>query len=136
MLAEEMGTKLREILMDCLYRDEERVEGKSNWGIPKPVLVEGVVSRFGFHPGRLDVHCEAILEFLHALPNEFQAPPEGGGGWSFLNACMTKDGEQWGGQKSVDELMCLGMAIGHVKILLPRDMWGVLPGGVPYFSVC
>jgi hypothetical protein len=35
----------------------------------------------------------------------------------------------------MDELVCLGLAIGKVEFQMTRDMWSILPGGVPYFSV-
>jgi hypothetical protein len=54
---------------------------------------------------------------------------------SFLNACMTKDDNQWGEHQNMEQLLALGIAIGYARILLPRNMWSVLPGGVPYFSV-
>jgi hypothetical protein len=71
---------------------------------------------------------------LSDLPDEFQA--SGGGGWSFLNACMTKTGEQWTGMHpTMDKLFMLGIAAGKARWLMPRDMWSVLPGGMPYVSV-
>lgn len=77
---------------------------------------------------------QRIGELLAELPDEFQASK--GGGWSFLNACMTKDGVQWTGMHStMDKLFMLGIAAGRARWLLPRDMWGVLPGGMPYVSV-
>ena len=51
--------------------------------------------------------------------------------WSFLSAIDTIDGTQWAQHQNVDELMCLGLAIGRVKFLLPREMWN----GMPYFSI-
>jgi hypothetical protein len=93
--------------------------------------VEGVVSK-----APLDTagHEEEIAAMLSELPNEFQA--KGGGGWSFLNACATKDGEQWTGMHpTIDKLFMLGIASGKARWLMPRDMWSVMPGGMPYVSV-
>ena len=36
---------------------------------------------------------------------------------------------------NVDQLVCLGNAIGKVKFLMPRDMWPILPGGMPYIAI-
>ena len=58
-----------------------------------------------------------------------------GGGWSFLQACVDKNGNHWGEHSNMEELFCLGIAIGKVESLLPRDMWKVLPGGVPYYVI-
>ena len=54
---------------------------------------------------------------------------------SFLNACMTQSGEHWGEHPSMDTLFVLGMAVGYVTCLLPRDSWKNLPGGMPYYQV-
>jgi len=84
----------------------------------------------------LDVtdHEEEIGSMLSGLPNEFQQ--SGGGGWTFLNACMDKNGEQWTGMhQTMDKLFMLGIAAGKARFLLPRDLWPALPGGMPYVSV-
>ena len=107
----------------------------------RSVRVEGVVRTFAFDRWALDRHAAAnraeIIEMLHELPNEFlENKLGGGGGWSFLNGCMTESGELWTGDQAVVELLfALGMAIGAVACLMPREMWSVLPGGVPYFMV-
>ena len=84
----------------------------------------------------LDVtgHKEVIGAMLAELPDEFQR--NGGGGWSFLNACMTRSGEQWTGMhQTMDKLFMLGIAAGQAGWLLPRDMWPALPGGMPYVVI-
>jgi hypothetical protein len=96
-------------------------------------MVEGVVGRFGFEPDKLKKHEPNIMSMLLQLPEPFLKSK--GGGWSFLNGCTRQDGVQWGEQRSVDALLCLGIAIGKAKILLPREIWPPLPGGVPYFGV-
>lgn len=59
-----------------------------------------------------------------------------GKGYSFLGACLDKNGRQWTGQHLLmEELMLMGIAIEKVKILLPRKCWGIFPGGMPYFVV-
>lgn len=87
----------------------------------------------GFHPERLESHKQEIKNLLMGLPRQFREKE--GGGWSFLQACMDKDGNQWGEHKDVEALVCLGIATGQAKFQLPRDMWKVLPGGMPYFVV-
>ena len=77
---------------------------------------------------------DKINELLNQLPKEFHA--QTGGGWSFLNACTNRDGEQWTGLHStMEKLVILGIAIGRVEYVIPRDMWSLLPGSVPYFVV-
>jgi len=115
-----------ETFMKCLFKDGEPTDGYKE--------AHGVMMRVGFHPGRLEENKENIYSMLAGLPNEFKK--SGGGGWTFLNACQDKNGVQWADLHStIDELLCLGLAIDAVKFQLPREMWSVLPGGVPYFSV-
>jgi len=98
------------------------------------IEVEGVRSKFGFHPRRIKTHENQIIEFLQELPPQFHK--NSGGGWSFLNLCNTKDGEQWTGfHLRMEQLVCLGMAIGKMKYLLPKEVWSALPGGMPYVMI-
>lgn len=113
------------VFVDCLFRDGE---DKS-----KAQIVDGIVHKFGFHPERLEAHKADIAELLNELPNEFQAT--NGGGWSFLSACVTKNGDQWGEHRNIEQLLALGIATEQAKILFPREMWSAFPGGMPYFAV-
>jgi hypothetical protein len=123
---------VEEVMTDCVFRDDEWREGE-----PTPenmVRVEGIVGDYGFHPGRLQEHAEEIRAMLRELPPEFMQ--SGGGGMSFLNACDDKYGEQWTGlHRTMGFLFGLGMAIGYVDCLFPRDLWSAMPGGVPYYVV-
>lgn len=71
--------------MDCLFAEGEDTSN--------PVITNGILHNFGFHRGRLMGHKQEIAELLNGLPEDFRA--DKGGGWSFLNACMTKTGRQW-----------------------------------------
>lgn len=116
------------IFMDCLFRDNEDTSD--------PAIAEGITSNFGFHKERLKSHKEDISAMLLQLPLPFQKNGGGGGGWTFLNACDNAKGEQWTGLHSImEQLFSLGQACGKVECLIPRDMWSVLPGGMPYYSV-
>ena len=124
--------KVNEIFMDCLFKEEEVVEGEP---VPELIKVEGIVHTFGLHPGRVESHKEEIVDLLMELPTTFQRNV--GAGWSFLNACHTKDRELWTGlHERMEQLFVLGMAINKVKYLLPRAMWKGLPGGMPYLVIC
>jgi hypothetical protein len=114
------------VFRDCLFRDDEPTEPR--------IEVEGILNRFGFHPVRLESHRDEVAAMLAELPTEFQR--SGGGGWSFLNACMDRHGNQWTGlHRTMDCLFCLGMGLGLAQCQLPRDYWAVLPGGMPYYVV-
>lgn len=114
------------VIKDCLYKkDEDPIDA---------VIVSGVMLNIGFNPIKLKEHEEDILSMLEELPNQFMKN-NGGGGWSFLNACIDKNGSQWGEHQDIDALICLGLAINKVEFQMPKAMWSILPGGMPYFSV-
>lgn len=120
-------TRVNEIFMDCLFRDGESTDDA--------VVVEGIVSKFGFNPVRLESHREDVRALLSQLPKEFHIE-SAGGGWSFLNACTRSDGELWTGEHAkMEQLFALGVALDLVSCLLPREMWSALPGGMPYYAV-
>jgi len=109
--------------MDCLFKDGEDTSNL--------VRVEGIFSNFGFHPDRLENHKHEIVEMLNELPEQFHENT--GGGWSFLNACMDKHGNQWTDlHRVMEQLFVLGIGINRVEYVLQRDMWRILPGGMPY----
>lgn len=78
---------------------------------------------------------ENIRLMLGDLPDPFQT--EIGGGWSFLNMCVDRRDHQWTGlHQTQDKLVALGLASGHLRFCLEeRDMWSMLPGGMPYIMV-
>lgn len=117
---------VEQVFTDCLFREDENTDSA--------IKVEGIMHPFGFHPARLMEHEKDIKEMLSFLPDQFHQ--DKGDGWSFLNACEDNEGNQWTGLHMVmEQLFVLGMAIGKVRCLLPRDMWNVLPGGMPYYVV-
>lgn len=98
------------------------------------ITCEGVAHSFLFMKDKLKDNAEKIYEMLLQLPEQFQK--DSGGGYSFLCACNDKDGNQWTGlHLNMEKLFALGIGIEKVKCLLPREMWSVLPGGVPYYVV-
>lgn len=113
------------IFYDCLFLDGEDTSD-AKFG-------EGAMRTIGFHPNRLERHKAEIAELLLQLPESFRDTK--GGGWSFLNACVTCDGVHWGEHINIEQLLTLGIATGQAKMLLPRSMWPALPGGMPYFAV-
>lgn len=119
------ASKLEKIMGDCLFADNEDTNSA--------ILVEGIVNNFGFHPERLESHRAEVEKMLSELPIEFF--PETGGGMSFLAACNDKYGRQWGEHRSMEALFALGIALGKVDLLIPKEMWSVFPGGMPYYVV-
>lgn len=115
-----------DMMLKCLFGDSEQVE--------KPIMVEGIARNFGFHPARIAEHRDEIKAMLAELPDAFQATK--GGGWSFLNACLDRHDVQWTGLHMIMEsLFCLGIAAGLARWTLPRHLWHVFPGGMPYVTL-
>ncbi len=119
-------------VMDCLYREDELPGGGQ---VPEgAVIVAGITRTFGFHPERLEGHRLQVGGWLRALPSTFRVNE--GGGWSFLAACNQENGVQWTSfHVRMEELFCLGIGLGLVTCLLPRESWGLLPGGMPYYAI-
>jgi hypothetical protein len=118
--------RVKTIFMDCLFRDGEDTSNH--------VKAEGITTMVGFNPERLKGHEAEIVEMLNELPDTFKK--SGGGGMSFLNACIDRHGNQWTSfHRTMEQLFQLGIASGKVELLLPRKMWAVLPGGMPYYLV-
>lgn len=124
--AEVLSSKrVHEIFSDCLFKDGEPLEPR--------IEVAGIMSKLGLHPERTASHKQEIGEMLRELPSEFMRT--GGGGWSFLNACMDRHGNHWAEHPTMELLFCLGVATEQAKYLMPREMWSVMPGGMPYVLV-
>lgn len=126
--------QIEEILLDCLYKPDELT---GNTPPTDAVLVQGVVSKFGFHPGRLESHRQDVLNLLEKIvTNEFRVGKGGGGGYSFLSLCTDRQGELWGEHRDCDALLALSIGLHVAEYLLPRNRWYFLPGGVPYVLFC
>lgn len=124
--------ELMSVMEKVMYQESELTPGQTE--PPEgSVLVEGVVRKFAFHPGRLEYYKRKVIEWLNELPKGFHMGS--GDGSSFLGACMDKDGHQWGEHIHIEMLICMGMGLGLVQWCLPRDTWNAFPGGMPYFQV-
>lgn len=122
--------RIHDILVDCLYNKEEI---KDPTKVPEgAVLVNGITQNLGFEPTRLQGHKEEILKLAREIVTDDFL--EDKGGMTFLNLCMDREGNQWGEHRNMEQLLLLCMAIGKAKILLPREMWKALHGGMPYIS--
>jgi hypothetical protein len=131
--------RVYEILLDCLFEEGEPTEPY--------VEVKAIQMTYRFHPERLESHRAEVSAMLDLLPLPFRSIEEGGGGgWSFLNACVERDPSKpdtpfeampiWTGfHVRVDELLSLGQGLDLVECQLPRKMWSAMPGGMPYYVV-
>lgn len=116
------ATNVEDIFKSCLAAEDEQYKE-----------VEGIIAKYAINEERLNENADDIKSMLMQLPESFME--SGGGGYTFLGACCDKDGYQWGEQYNMEHLFVLGLALGKVKELLPRELWGALPGGVPYYMV-
>ncbi len=128
------GNEVIETLCDSLWPEEEiEVQGLSREDIAaKSIVVPGIMHTFAFAPARLEANKTKVKAWLSELQDPFFESK--GGGWSFLNACQDKHGQQWGEHRNVEALMAMGIGLKLVSCV-PHDMWGVLPGGMPYFTI-
>lgn len=117
--------RVEAIFRDCMFKDGEPTEGF----VPAP----GITIDVGFHPVRLASYREEVRAMIRELPESFMK--NGGGGMSFLNLCNNRHDDQWTGfQQRMEQLVQLGIALGMASYCLPREYWGVMPGGVPYIQ--
>lgn len=126
-MKQDIAEKVRNIVTDSLYRSEEVPDG-----IPRAdaVIVDGLVGKMGFHPQRLESHRAEVEAILREMSPDFFA--DHGGGATFLNLCMDKNGDQWGEHRNCNDLVVLAIGLRLAKYCLPREMWPALPGGMPY----
>jgi hypothetical protein len=116
--------------LDCLFRPEEIEDGKP---LVESIIVDGVIGKFGFHAGRLNKNSAVIKKLLLELPDEFF--DVGGGGWAFQNLGKDKLGNSWADTHlTLEQLVCLGLAINHVEYCLPRSEWRTVVGS-PYIRI-
>lgn len=119
------------VAAECLFTHDEFPEGAD---VPADAVeVEGIICRYAFHPGRLEANRANVAGMLDQLDSAFKS--DGGGGMSFLNACVDKDGNHWAEHPTMGMLFGLAIGLGLARYSLPREMWSVLPGGVPYITV-
>ena len=121
MTEKTLAERVNDLIAECLNGEEEGA-----------LLIEGIVSNFGFNPDKIVAKKEDIAAILDEMPDEFHA--DSGGGMSFLNLCMTKDGQQWAEHPTMEALVVLAIAADIGSYAMPRDMWNILPGGVPYVT--
>jgi hypothetical protein len=118
--------RVASLVSTCLTGPDEPRDGA--------LFVEGILTDYSFSQGRIRENAMLIGQMLAELPDQFHH--DKGGGWSFLNACMDRQGNQWADQhRRMEDLFCLGIAAGKADWLLPREAWGELTGGMPWVVV-
>ena len=120
--AANMSELVREAFTKCLFKEGEDA---SNY-----VKVEGIKYTFALHPQRLEEQRELITAMIDELPAEFKE------GYTFLSINTNKNGELWTGDHMVcEQLIVMAIGLDLMSYYFPREMWVILPGGVPYLIV-
>lgn len=120
--ATNMSELTRDAFVDCHFKEGEDATYH--------VTVQGLTRVFRLHPQRLEEKRDLVKALLAELPTEFKE------GWTFLNLCNTKNGEQWTGMQQVcEQLVVMAIGLGLMEYCMPKEMWAVLPGGVPYLMI-
>lgn len=114
------------VFIDCLFKTGENTDNHK--------IGNGILIKVGFKPEKLIEHKEDLNDFIDQIHPFFHKTV--GGGWSFLNLCEDKDGNQWADlHTTVDELVCLLNATEQLSYLAPREYWRYFIGGVPYLII-
>lgn len=120
-----LAQNIHDAFISCLF-----VEGEDT---TNAIIVDTIPGKVGFHPERLELSRQVVIDVIREMPMNFRPKKKGGSdGWSFLNLCMTKDGDHWAEQPTINEFIALAFALKLGKFLLPREFWMMLPGGMPY----
>ena len=115
------------IFKNCLPKNASLPEDQK-------VKVEGILTTAAFEKEKLAKHKEEICSLLAELPDDFKKSK--GGGMSFLSMCIDKNGTLWTGEhRTMELLLLLGLGIGKCSFTMQREMWSMLPGGLPYITI-
>lgn len=121
-------THVEEVFRACLAHGEQS---------HPTVTVKGILHNAHFAVSELQKRHKEIGAMLDLLPTPFQKLEKGGGGgWSFLQACLDNDGNLWTGvHLTMEQLFMLGLATEQASFCMPREIWEALPGGMPYLVI-
>lgn len=114
------------IFMECLHDPGENADGAP--------IAEAIKLRVCFNPIRLKANEGSIRELLNFIHPNFHKSK--GGGWTFLNFCLDRDGDTWTGLHQImDKLLALGLATEMITFTMSREMWSALPEGMPFLTI-
>lgn len=94
------------------------------------IPVRGIARNFMFDAEKIEKNREDIASLLSHTDPGFHK--DTGGGATFMRLSVDKSEKIWGSQQTAEVLMCLAIAARYGSYCMPRDLWGALPGGVPY----
>lgn len=118
---------VKHVLTTCLQIQSAPESGTES---TETVVVQGIANNFVFNKHMLLQEEKHIEELLSDLPEDFKQ------GSSFMQMYTNREGEQWTGViQPLEELLALGVAVGKIHYLVPREQWWSLSGGMPYIAV-
>ena len=120
---------IHDTMLHVLYRATEVPDGE----IPPDALrIEGVVRDFALHPGRVEEKRADVLTLFATMLGDAAESyhRKGGGGQSFLDF-----GGRVGSHQEAESLLVIGIALGIAGYCAPKELWRILPGGLPYVWV-
>lgn len=114
------NTEVEALFLDCLFQDDEIIEGTT---IYPPVVIHGIAFKIGFNIYKLEKNRDKIISLLDNLMPEFNFDT----GFPFQNICIDKNQVLWTGLHQIGEqLLLLGLAIGEF-VYLPQNKLHGLP---------
>ncbi len=118
--------RVTKIFFECFW---EAGEDPSESLVVKGIKTEKAV----FNRDRLKEHREEIIAMLDELSDEFG---ERMGGASFVEAYLDRHDRKWAAEyPPVEQLFLLGLAVGKVAPLPPRETWVLFPDGIPLLVI-
>lgn len=106
------------------------------------VTVDAVTRLFDFRLDRLKEHEPEIRAMLDRVDPKFKESGGHGAWYGFFNLTTYPDSYEsahevpaWAPPGHAEWLLALGLAIGKVRWLSPRETWKDLPNGLPYLVV-
>lgn len=118
--------RVNELFTTCLIQHD------ISCGTDDDLIVEGIKMKVAFSKKSLAILSDDIKVLISQLPeNAFNISK--GNGMPFILLCNNKDGELWTGvHRIIEELIMLAIGINCCKYLLPKKLWKLLPGRLPY----
>lgn len=98
------------------------------------IAVEGITATIAMDPAKLEAHRAEIRSLVDSLPIAFHET--GGRAQSFLQMCMDSSGNQWTAfHRDCEKLFLMAAGLRMARFWLPRNLWELLPGGMPYITI-
>lgn len=123
--------RVKNTFYDCMFKTAE----EANEHVEKGTIVtsKGMRVIVAFHPERLKGHEEGILALMNEVVHD-KFYRDGGGGMSFLDLCVDKNGNQWTDlHQTMDQFFQLAQAIGHAGFCTQDPgLISLMPGGMPF----